>query len=202
MKSVLGALVCASLIFSGCGKKKHKGGMKKHEKEFAAAGANEKYEEYLFDENVQPVDDLAFVEEGAKGEALASGEGAFEGEKEYDFSPIKFGFDSDRVLPGQNEVLSKDIELARKAVENGEKVVVEGYACQIGDAPYNLALTQRRASNMRKEFVGQGLPEDKVEAVGRGQENPLVWSDAAERDARIKELSPNRRVELTTVSVS
>ena len=53
---------------------------------------------------------------------------------------------------------------------------------------------------MKKRFVAAGIPADKVVARGMGQERPVVWSDATERLQRIRELSPNRRVEISLLS--
>lgn len=196
MKSLLGIFVCTSLILSsGCGKKKKPSKDMGKELALNDQATDAKGEEYLFDENIKPIEDLAFLEEDRVDTAPATFVSEAEADNK-DFVPVKFGFDSDRMLPGQNDSLKKDVELAQKTIESGEKVVVEGYACQIGDAPYNMALTQRRASNIKKQFVNAGLSIDKIEAVGRGQENPIVWSDAQNRATRIKELAPNRRVEL------
>ncbi len=118
----------------------------------------------------------------------------------FEFEPINFAFDSDILSRGQEEALERDIELAYDAVEAGESVVIEAYGCQVGTQEYNSPLTQRRAEAMKKRFVAAGIPEDKVVARGMGQERPMVWSDATERLQRIRELAPNRRVEISLLS--
>ena len=115
----------------------------------------------------------------------------------FEFEPIQFAFDSDTLSRGQEELLEQEIELAHEAVEAGESIVIEAYGCQIGTENYNSPLTQRRAEAMKQRFVAAGIPADKVIARGMGQEQPLVWSDATERLQRIRELAPNRRVEIS-----
>ncbi len=215
MNKWLGCLVCVSLVLGGCGKKKKD---KKNDKMAQVEMYDDSaIEEYAFDDSVPTVEELAFMDEDGdylededmafaeneldeledEADLLAQWEGD---DSQLEFTPIQFGFDSDLLSRGQEENLEKDIELARLAVDEGNKVVLDTFACQVGNSTYNLALTQRRAESLKKRFIAAGIPADSIEAVGRGQECHLVWSDQSERIARIRELAPNRRAELSVIA--
>jgi outer membrane protein OmpA-like peptidoglycan-associated protein len=52
--------------------------------------------------------------------------------------------------------------------------VVEGYTDASGDERYNDRLSERRAESVTAFLLSQGISADKVEAVGRGEQNPRV----------------------------
>ncbi len=159
----------------------------------ALAGLDE--DEYDFDDADYDLAEADYEEDGEYDLAYADDEGEV-----FDFEPIQFAFDSDTLTRGQEEALERDIEVAYDAVEAGESVVIEAYGCQVGTQEYNSPLTQRRAEALKKRFVAAGIPSDKLVARGMGQERPLVWTDATERLQRIRELSPNRRVEISLLT--
>ena len=69
-------------------------------------------------------------------------------------------------------------------------VVLTGYTDQVGNAEYNLKLSQERADAVKARLVSRGVPEDQVTAIGKGMANPLVKAGDEEKQA------PNRRVEI------
>ena len=75
--------------------------------------------------------------------------------------------------------------------------MIQGHCDQTGKEEYNMQLSIERAQTVKDALVVQGVPADKVEVVGFGNEMPLVWSDQTERDRIIEELAPNRRVEIS-----
>ena len=71
------------------------------------------------------------------------------------------------------------------------RILIEGHTDDRGSASHNQALSERRAEAVREFLVGEGIGTDRLEAVGRGKNQPAVPNDSAE-NMRI-----NRRVELT-----
>ncbi|MCB9492899.1 MAG: OmpA family protein [Epsilonproteobacteria bacterium] len=114
----------------------------------------------------------------------------------YAFKTVYFDFNKHNVRPDQREAVDYDTQVARVAAEEGRTVVVEGHCDQMGDAAYNILVSQRRADTIKKEMVKNGVSQDKIKTVGYGFERPVVWTDKTERDAKIRELSPNRRAEI------
>lgn len=117
-------------------------------------------------------------------------------ESELGFKRVQFDFNQNRIRKDQVKVVEADVQAAKKAVSQGRTVVVKGHTCQMGPAAYNMALSQNRAEAVKQQMVHAGVESELVKTVGYGYEQPLVWSDATERDARIKELSANRRAEV------
>lgn len=118
-------------------------------------------------------------------------------DSELGFKRVHFDFNKNNIRKDQAQVVASDIAAAKKAVEQGKKVVVQGHTCQMGSAAYNMSLSQRRAEAVKNQMVKAGIESEFVKTVGFGYEQPLVWSDATERSERIKELTPNRRAEVT-----
>ena len=118
-------------------------------------------------------------------------------DSELGFKRVQFDFNKNSIRKDQAQIVASDISAAKKAVEQGKKVVVQGHTCQMGSAAYNMSLSQRRAEAVKTQMVKAGVDSELVKTVGFGYEQPLVWSDATERAERIKELTPNRRAEVT-----
>lgn len=72
----------------------------------------------------------------------------------------------------------------------GGSVRVEGHTDSQGAADANLKLSQRRAAAVREVLSAQGLAPARVQAVGRGDAQPVASNDSAAGRAR------NRRVEI------
>ena len=66
-----------------------------------------------------------------------------------------------------------------KAVEDA-KVVLEAHTDSIGNAAYNLNLSQKRANSTKKQLVEMGIDETRIEAIGYGETKPKVSNDTAE----------------------
>ncbi|MBY0353001.1 OmpA family protein [Candidatus Babeliales bacterium] len=117
-------------------------------------------------------------------------------EEDYEFQRVHFDFNQNEIKNDQKPVVATDCKLAKKAIESGKTVTVQGHTCQMGSAGYNLALSQRRAQAVKKEMVAQGLPKEKIKTIGLGYESPLVWTNETDRDKKIEALSANRRAEV------
>jgi len=201
-----GALLCAAgllLSLGGCGKY-HKNN-KKDEKKTA-----------MYEADYEMADDLtlaemeeelaAFEDEMADEEfEVADADDEFDFEEEYEefgpeqfvFNTLRFDLNKENMTDGQEEALEEDLEMAREAAESGKKVVLQGHGCQMGPAGFNLALSVKRAEQVKNIMVERGIPADMIEVVGLGSEMPLVWSESEDRQALIQDLAPNRRVEVS-----
>jgi outer membrane protein OmpA-like peptidoglycan-associated protein len=70
------------------------------------------------------------------------------------------------------------------------KVSIEGHTDSRGSDEFNLKLSQQRADGVRRALIDRGVPKDRVQSVGLGEEFPL---SSNETDAG---RSQNRRVEI------
>lgn len=66
---------------------------------------------------------------------------------------------------------------------------IEGHTDDKGKDDYNKDLSQRRADRVRLYLIDKGVPEDRLEAVGFGEEKPVADNSTA------KGRAANRRVE-------
>lgn len=69
------------------------------------------------------------------------------------------------------------------------RIYVEGHTDDQGEASYNKDLSQRRAQAVVDYIAGRGVSASRMEAVGRGEESPIVENGTA------RGRSQNRRVE-------
>ena len=104
---------------------------------------------------------------------------------------IYFGRDSTEIDSEYLEVLSKVAEYLARASEL--KIIVEGYTDSYGNLYYNENLSQLRANMVKSYFIGQGVDNSRINAIGLGPENPI--GDNQTREGRKK----NRRVEVRVV---
>jgi len=73
-----------------------------------------------------------------------------------------------------------------------DKITVEGYTDNTGDASFNQQLSVKRANAVKDEMVKNGVDASLITVIGHGENDPIA--DNATREGRVK----NRRV---TVSV-
>lgn len=103
-------------------------------------------------------------------------------------SGILFDVDSDVLRTASRENLSS---LARSLDSyDGTDVLVVGHTDATGSDSYNQGLSERRANSARVYLLEQGVKPDRVEAVGRGESEPIASNDTAEGRQE------NRRVEI------
>jgi len=77
------------------------------------------------------------------------------------------------------------------------RISIVGHADQIGSASANKRLSLERAQTVRTYLIGKGIAPALVEAIGAGNERPLVQCEGQmSRGERIRCLAPNRRVEI------
>ena len=102
---------------------------------------------------------------------------------------VYFATNKDEILSKSFKVL-KAVANAVKSLPVGRKVRVEGHTDNKGTPEKNQDLSQRRAESVKKYLVEkEGLPAERFEAKGFGQDKPI--EDNATDSGRAK----NRRVE-------
>jgi OOP family OmpA-OmpF porin len=78
-------------------------------------------------------------------------------------------------------------------------IEVRGYTDRLGSSAYNLQLSQRRADAVKALLVQQGIPADRINARGLGEQDPITQcSDYQPHDRLVACLQPDRRVEIVT----
>lgn len=92
-------------------------------------------------------------------------------------SDVLFDFNKATLKPGAKERLAKvsGILLAYPDLH----LRIEGYTDNIGSAPYNMQLSDRRAATVRDFLVSQGVSPANVSAQGFGESNPVASNDTA-----------------------
>ncbi|HUS67643.1 MAG TPA: OmpA family protein [Kofleriaceae bacterium] len=93
---------------------------------------------------------------------------------------------SNKLLDNVAAVLSKHPEI--------KKIRVEGHTDDRGDDAFNKDLSQRRADSVRDYIIGKGLPADRIDSYGFGEEKPIAPNSTKKGQAA------NRRVEFNIVN--
>ncbi len=72
----------------------------------------------------------------------------------------------------------------------GTTAVIEGHTDNVGNVPYNKALSQKRAESVRQYIIDKfGIKSSRLKAAGYGEERPVAGNDTPEGRKK------NRRVE-------
>ena len=109
-----------------------------------------------------------------------------------------FAFNKSDITP-QGKVDLDAVVAKINARPSLELVMVEGHSDRIGSEDYNLKLSNLRANHVRDYLLSQGVNESRVQAVGKGESEPVVACDGVKnRKALIECLQPNRRVVITS----
>ena len=103
---------------------------------------------------------------------------------------VLFRFDEAELLPIAKQRLAAVAKVLKETSDGGQPFVIEGHADSRGTDEYNEGLSQRRAEAVRDYLVAQGVSEDMVETVGKGEQDPIASNSTAEGRAN------NRRVEI------
>jgi OOP family OmpA-OmpF porin len=95
-----------------------------------------------------------------------------------------------------NKYFSDIADVAAFMKENeGTSVVLEGHASAVGDADYNMMLSEKRAKDVAEELVKDGISSDRISTVGYGEER--LKNEAYTLEAHAQ----NRRVEAQITSI-
>ena len=104
---------------------------------------------------------------------------------------VNFDFDSARVRSDAGAKLAGVIDVLKAS--SAVKVRVVGHTDSTGSEAYNLGLSDRRATSVRKYMAGKGISMTRMSAIGKGEGEPLVSNKS--RAGR----AVNRRVEFEVV---
>lgn len=101
---------------------------------------------------------------------------------------VFFGQDSDEILESSNEIL---VEVAEFLQDNPKiiRIRIEGHTDALGEAEYNVELSQKRAQAVRLFLQEHGVDLARMQAIGLGEVRPIGSNRNAEGRAE------NRRVE-------
>jgi outer membrane protein OmpA-like peptidoglycan-associated protein len=91
------------------------------------------------------------------------------------------------LLPGAQDRLSR---VAAYLKNSPRPVVIEGYTDSRGSPSANQSLSERRAQTVSDYLTSQGIPADRIRAVGKGASSPVA------SNASSSGRSQNRRVEI------
>ncbi len=107
----------------------------------------------------------------------------------FDLQRIQFDFNKADIRPVSMPMLQELGGFLAQHPDAWDKLTVEGHTDNRGTAAYNQGLSERRAENVRKVLIAQGVKESSVTSVGYGLSKPLLRENT--REARRQ----NRRVE-------
>jgi outer membrane protein OmpA-like peptidoglycan-associated protein len=115
-----------------------------------------------------------------------------------DLQPPDFVVDQKSIIyfkHNSNELSQKAYEILNNVIQFSAQrpnliISVEGFTDSRGDPVYNKQLSKYRADIVKSYLIGQGISASRINAAGRGPENPL--NSNASREGRKK----NRRVEI------
>ena len=109
-------------------------------------------------------------------------------------SEVLFGFDKDNLKEEGKAALNADVVEKMKAHPEVELVLITGHTDRIGDANYNQKLSERRANTVKNYLISQGIDENRLHAVGKGESEPVAECAGVRGKKAIECLQPNRRV--------
>lgn len=105
-------------------------------------------------------------------------------------SEFLFGFDKDQLRP--EGITTLNGIAADLANANVQSVRVEGHTDFMGTEKYNQALSERRANVVKNYLVNQGVPAEKIEAVGLGESQAKMTASCQAQVAGIKNKAKKR----------
>lgn len=101
------------------------------------------------------------------------------------------------ILPGGRAQIRQIAEKLR-TMRVG-RMEVRGYTDRLGSSTYNLGLSQRRADAVKALLVQQGVPSERIDARGLGEQDATTQcSDRQPHDSLVACLQPDRRVDIVT----
>jgi outer membrane protein OmpA-like peptidoglycan-associated protein len=109
------------------------------------------------------------------------------------WEPVYFAFNKDTIDPVSFAMLDEVARFIREHPELGP-VRIDGHTDDVGNAQYNLELSQRRARAIREYLGTKGVPVERLSHVGYGKRCPLLANSSEEGRAI------NRRVDFILVN--
>jgi len=99
--------------------------------------------------------------------------------------PIYFKFDSDVITPKGKKALNKIIRLLKKERVNFT-LKVEGHSNAVGDENYNKALSQKRATAVKRYLLKHSKNIKSIIAKGYGSSKPKIKNPKDRRNRRVE----------------
>lgn len=109
-----------------------------------------------------------------------------------------FSFGSAKITPAGIALI--DEYAIRISKQSNLRIAIVGHSDRIGNEATNRALALKRAEAARNEMIRMGVNPASIHVRSVGSTEPLVHCSDTNRDALIKCLAPNRRVEIFTNS--
>ena len=110
------------------------------------------------------------------------------------FDNLVFETGKDVIKPSSFEYLDKLLEVL--LAEPTWKLQIIGHTDNVGKDAYNLELSNKRATAVKKYLVSKNIPETSITSIGKGETMPIADNKTAE--GRLK----NRRVEFIIVKTN
>lgn len=140
----------------------------------------------------EPVGELMDPNEQAPVEVVGPDKPAFE--KITLAAEVLFAFDKDGLRDEGKRILDTEVVDKMKAHPEVELVLITGHTDRIGDDQYNQRLSERRATQVKKYIVSQGIDESRLKSIGKGEKEPVEDCKGVRGKKLIECLQPNRRV--------
>lgn len=109
----------------------------------------------------------------------------------FKFGVVLFDFDRYTVKPKFYPVLDRAVSSLKNVPRL--QMIIEGHADSVGTLPYNQALSEQRAEEVKKYIVKKGVSRKRLSARGLGEKDPTTSNISDKGRAR------NRRVELRSM---
>jgi OOP family OmpA-OmpF porin len=107
---------------------------------------------------------------------------------------VLFAFDKANLKDDGKKILDVEVVEKMKAHPEVELVLISGHTDRIGDDKYNQRLSERRANAVKSYIASQGIAENRLHAVGKGEKEPVEACKGVRGKKLIDCLQPNRRV--------
>lgn len=101
---------------------------------------------------------------------------------------VFFDFDKSNVSGVAANIINDAADYAQR--EGTARITATGHADRAGSTAYNLGLSERRAQAVKAELVRQGIDEDEIVIMWKGESENLVSTNDGVREPQ------NRRVEI------
>jgi outer membrane protein OmpA-like peptidoglycan-associated protein len=209
MKKYIQLFLCLAIMTTaGCGKKKNN--MPQNNKPVAKKSQIKPGKKTTFDDNLAAfaldddtlhnfAHDTKNTQENidnatSKPNAIFQWQNAAVDQSKQDFKTIYFEFDKHKITKEQEANLQADIDHAKKMINLGKVIVVEGHACDsAGSAIYNMTLSEKRAKFIAHKLTEAGIDKANIKIAARGQEMPV------HKGGNRHEQAVNRRVEVYAI---
>ena len=107
------------------------------------------------------------------------------------FNDIQFDYDNASIRTSSMPIIQRIGEMMK--AHSNLQLRIEGHTDSDGSSNYNLKLSEARAQAVRSALLNMGIAASRLQAVGFGEEKPMVPNDSAMGKAK------NRRVEVVKI---